>query len=119
MTVDQVVATTAAMSGILVGGEVAADELTGALSPASVTLHALPGDAKRIAVALRLRPFVAGEPRVVLQDRWMPSLDGSDGRAHPILVRAELLALGSDRLREVADLLRDDVVLPGIEGHVR
>lgn len=110
-----------ALPNVLIGGEFAADAFTRFLKPGSLTLHVLPGDAKRMAVELRLRPGDATRPDVVLVDRFLPDLDqaGADAQrshpdalAHPILARAELLALGSDRLRELADRLRDEVILP-------
>lgn len=111
----------AELPDVLVGGEFAADVLTSALNPASLALHVPAGTAKRVAVDLRLRPTAPGAPAVVLLDRVLPGFDRAstaDHRtslaaiAHPILVRAELLAIGSDRLREVADQLRSDVILP-------
>jgi len=107
----------------LVSGEYAAAALTGYLKPGSLTLHLAPTETKRAAVALRLRPADAGEPDVILIDRFLARLDSTVASteapaktpiAHPILARAELLALGSDRLREVADRLRDDLILPGL-----
>ena len=111
-----------ALPNVLIGGEFAADALTRFLKPGSLTLHVPPAEAKRTAVELRLRPGDATQSEVVLVDRFLPGLDqaAADTQphgsktllAHPILARAELLALGSDRLREVADRLRDEVILP-------
>lgn len=107
---------------VLVGGEFAADVITGFLKPGTLTLHVPTGETKSIAVELQLRPSTS-EPDVVLLERFLPPMDQADQPStnmtratftHPILVRAELLALGSDRLREVADRLRDDVILPGL-----
>lgn len=105
---------------VLIGGEFAADAMTRFLAPGSLTLHTR-GDTKRIEIALRLRPATT-DPDVVLLQRFMPSLDRWDQDtpampaplAHPLLVRAELLASGNDRLREVADRLRDQLILPGL-----
>lgn len=106
----------------LVGGEFAADDITGFLKPNTLTLHVPAGETKSIAVELKLRPTTS-EPDVVLLERFLPPMDQADqpsadttraAFAHPILVRAELLALGGDRLREVADRLRDDAILPGL-----
>lgn len=114
------------MPGALVGGEYAAAALTRQLRPSSLTLHVPPTDSKRVAVDLRLRPSDTGTGDVVILDRFLPALDHADEAladesltapsparvAHPILARAELLATGSDRLREVADRLRDQLILP-------
>lgn len=99
----------------LIGGEHAADALTGFLKPATWTLHVPPGTQKRTATRLRLAPS-RGRSEVTLIDRFQPRVDAHPDdptpsvephspHAHPILVRAELLAGGSDRLREVADRL--------------
>ena len=105
----------------LVSSEYAAAALTRHLKPSSLTLHLAPTETKRAAVEHRLRPSDAGAPNVIIIDRFLPALDRADEAfvapsstpiAHPILARAELLALGSDRLREVADRLRDHLILP-------
>ena len=109
----------------LVSGEYAAAALTRHLEPSSLTLHLAPTETKRAAVELRLYPSDAGAPDVIIIDRFLPPLDRADEAfvtpssapsAHPILARAELLALGSDRLREVADRLRDHLILPRLVG---
>ena len=91
----------------------------------NLALHLAPTETKRAAVELRLRPSDAGAPDVIIIDRFLPALDRADEAfvapssapiAHPILARAELLALGSDRLREVADRLRDQLILPKLVG---
>jgi len=106
---------------VLIGGEFAADALTKSLKPGSLTLHTAAGGTKPLAVDLRLRPPDSTEPEVILVERFLTGLDQADAKAcadgttaiaHPILARAELLAHGSDRLREVADRLRDQVILP-------
>ena len=97
------------------------DMLEGVCRPGRLTLHAPAAAAIRTAVELRLRPGDAAQTEVFLVDRFLPELDHAEAGthsedaaplAHPILTRAELLALGSDRLREVADRLRDEVILP-------
>lgn len=107
------------LDGILVGGEYAADAITGFLKPATLTLHVPRGAQKRTAVQLRLVPS-EGMSDVVLVDRFQTDVDAqrqheaqtterARADAHPILVRAELLASGSDRLREVADRMLDPI----------
>lgn len=109
----------------LVSGEYAAAALTRHLEPSSLTLHLAPSETKRAAVELRLRPSDTGAPDVIIIDRFLPALDLADEAfvapsstpiAHPILARAELPALGSDRLREVADRLRNQLILPRLVG---
>jgi hypothetical protein len=93
-------------------GEHAADALTGFLKPATLTLHVPAGTQKRTATRLRLAPS-QGRIEVILIDRFQMRVDADihepapriEPHTHPILVRAELLASGSDRLREVADRL--------------
>jgi len=120
-SLDEIVQRARSLPNALVGGEYAAAALTRYLKPGSLTLHLPTAVTKRAAVDLRLRPVHAGAPDVILVGRLLPGLDhveapeaasATEPIAHPILARAELLALGSDRLREVADRLRDDVILP-------
>lgn len=105
----------------LVSGEYAAAAMTRHLKPSSLSLHLAPTETKRAAVELRLRPSDTRAPDVIIIDRFLPALDHADEAtaaasptpiAHPILAGAELLALGSDRLRQVADRLRDQLILP-------
>ncbi len=108
------------LDGSLIGGEFAADAITGFLKPATLTLHVPQGAQKRTAVRLRLAPS-KGTSDVVLVDRFQTGVDAqlqhqaqtaerTRPYAHPILVRAELLASGSDRLREVADRMLDPIL---------
>lgn len=122
-TLDEVRLRALELSDVLIGGESAADAFTNALKAGTLTVHTTPGTTKRVAVDLRLRPQGSAEPEIVLVERFLPGLDragptpltdGSAALAHPILARAELLALGGDRLREIADRLRDEVILPGL-----
>ena len=121
MTLEDMQRRALALPDLLIGGEFAADALTKSLKPGSLTLHTAPGGTKRAAVELRLRPQDSAPPEVILVERFLTGLDQADANArantaipiaHPILARAELLALGGDRLREVADRLRDEVILP-------
>ncbi len=119
-----VVDRSAEVTGALLGGEHAADTFTRHLKPTTLTLHVQPGQAKLVAARLRLLPD-EHRPQVILLNRFAVPLDEADegsvpqgaagGRSvHPILARAELLALASARLREVADRLRDDVIVPAL-----
>jgi len=112
-SLDRIIRDVGALERVLIGGEHAAEALMGSLEPATLTLHVPAGAQRRTAAQLRLVP-APGAGDVVLVDRFQPGVDalpaqGAPGSerwrptAHPILVRAELLASGSDRLREVAD----------------
>jgi hypothetical protein len=104
---------------IWLGGEVAAAKLTGMLFPESLTLHA-PG-ASHKELAKRLKLFRTDErPQVIMIEPFIPDLSltyspaGHDHRrfVHPILIRAELLAIGGERLRETANELLQRFILP-------
>lgn len=120
-TLDDVRHRALELSDVLIGGEFAADAFTNSLKAGTLTVHTASGTTKRVAVDLRLRPQGSAEPEIFLVERFLPGLDragvtprtdGTEALAHPILARAELLALGGDRLREIADRLRDEVILP-------
>ena len=119
---DRIIQDVEPLDRVLIGGEHAADAITGSLKPTTLTLHVPPGAQKQTAVHLRLVP-AKGTSDVVLIDRFQTSVDalpaqaapGSAFRrpyAHPILVRAELLAGASDRLREVADRMMGSILKP-------
>jgi len=114
------------LDGVLIGGEFAADAFFGHLRPGTLTLHVPEGQSREVAVGLRLRP-ANGTADVVLLSRFATLLDAADSTdlpklerssptpyAHPVLVRAELLALDDSRLRQVADRLLEDLILPGL-----
>lgn len=96
--------------GVLVGGELAASVLTETLLPAGATLHVHEPVAP-VLRALRLIPDPEGP--VALLRRFGEADEGASREgvplAHPLLVRAELLAIGDARLRETADRLLDQV----------
>ena len=125
---ERVLADAMTRPGVLVGGEVATDELTHYLKPAALTLHVPKGQIKAVAIQLRLLP-AKNEPEITLLERFVPpaqfedpyALDHFQGEsrwnlADPILVRAELLAHGDSRLREVAGRILDDTILPKLVG---
>lgn len=127
-TLEGLLAHAATVPGVLVGGEVAADEFTRYLKPVTLTLHVPRGKVKSVAAELRLPP-ADGDADITLLERFTPqaqledpyALDRFQGEsrrnlAHPILVRAELLAQGDGRLRKVADCILDDVILPKLTG---
>ncbi|HEX7004326.1 MAG TPA: type IV toxin-antitoxin system AbiEi family antitoxin [Trueperaceae bacterium] len=104
-------------SDVLVGGEEAAAALTGYLKPETVTLHCDKRRQQDLRVELRLLPTSENADVHILSplkpvDRYVPAGAHTEfALAHPILVRAELLSLGGDRLREVAGRLLEDVIL--------
>ena len=125
---ESVLANITTRPDVLVGGEVAADELTHYLKPAALTLHVPKGQVRAVATQLRLLP-AKNEPEITLLERFVPpaqfedpcALDRFQGEsrwnlADPILVRAELLAHGDSRLREVARRILDDTILPKLPG---
>lgn len=116
------------LHGILVGGEHAADAITKNLTPGTLTLH-VPKDQSKI-VASKLHLARGHEtPNVVTLERFVPRADENGGvaidthpdpdptsrqLAHPILVRAELLALDNPRSHNIADQLLADAILPSL-----
>ena len=125
---ESVLADAMTRPGVLVGGEVAADELTYYLKPAALTLHVPKGQSRAVAIQLRLLP-AKDEPEITLLARFVPPAQVEDPCAldrfqnesrwnltDPILVRAELLAHGDSRLREVAGRILDDTILPKLPG---
>jgi hypothetical protein len=88
----------------LIGGEWAAAKLTKFLRPESVSVYLPQNTRQQLQREAKLIPTVE-RPQVYLLDEFQPS---KTRFAHPLLVRAELLALGDERLREVADKLLKD-----------
>jgi hypothetical protein len=88
----------------IIGGEWAAAKLTKFLRPESVTVYLSSVARQPLQREAKLIP-TAEHPQVYLLDEFQPS---KTRLAHPLLVRAELLALGDERLREVADKLLKD-----------
>ena len=100
--------------GVLVGGEEAAARLTRYLKPQTLTLHADQTAQKELRTALKLLP-AKGVTDVYLLGLPVPddlARARADHLASPLLVRAELLAYGGDRLREVANKLLDTIEKP-------
>lgn len=116
---SEVLASATVHAGVQVGGEHAAAILTRHLKPATLTLHVLPGEGGALAARLKLAR-TSDHATVFFLDRFDTSSAGISHRraaktngenlAHPILVRAELLALDDDRLREVAERLRKSIL---------
>jgi len=97
---------------VIVGGELAADRLTGHLQAGGVHLYIRDEDEARIRQALRLAPSDAGP--VELHGAFSRDLEGSATTGggtpvvHPVLAYAELMAGGDDRLGQVAVRLRQE-----------
>lgn len=105
-------------NGVVLGGEHAAADYTHHLQPATLTIHVAEEDVQAVVAHLRA-PRATRDADVFILRHLDHRLDETPARAarlaHPILVRAELLALDDDRLREVANRLLDDVILPGLD----
>lgn len=99
----------AALASSTVGGEVAADALTGHLRPARLRLYIPTDQEGAIQRALKLAPSSDGN--VELCRAFARGLDGGEEEglrlAHPILVYAELLAADDARLGETAVRLKE------------
>jgi len=89
------------------GGEVAAAKLLGDLIPKTVTVY-LPEDRKDFLAKHRLRADPQG-PIEVLDVFWdfPPPQEAPGGIAPPLLVHADLLAIGDPRTREEARRIHD------------
>ncbi|WP_321785970.1 type IV toxin-antitoxin system AbiEi family antitoxin [Paraburkholderia sp. J94] len=88
------------------GGEAAAERLTGQLKSASVTIYSHSGISSEFLLAARLLPDVHGEVEIL--DAFWPSATearGGDGvqLVHPLLIYADLIASGDSRLHSVAE----------------
>ena len=98
---------------ILLGGELGAALLLDTLRPQSAALHLL-GDAPKLTTALRLIPDPSGTITVLDGfspiTRWEEKEIKGCTLADPLLIHAELLLKGSDRLREVAKDIYDKIL---------
>lgn len=95
--------------GAMVSGEVAAARMGLPLRPQSATIH-VPSE-RRDSFVKACKLLAAGpdaEPQVYLLDPVAGKPEGArSALADALLVRAELLAIGDERLREIADEIRD------------
>lgn len=103
--------------GCLLGGELAASWLSDILRPETVTLHVPDARHRRVPIELALIPV---EERAQLHmlthftpsDSYQDAPQGRSALADPLLIRAELLARGGERMQETADALLHEVLLP-------
>lgn len=90
----------------LLGGEAAADLVTGNLRPARVTIYSHAAPTNEFMLKARLRPDPAGDVEVLQafwpegQSRGWP--EGTAQLVHPLLIYADLLASGDSRNLEIA-----------------
>lgn len=87
--------------GALWGGEVAAARLTGYLKPGTVTIY-IGGTPGRLLLDNRLKTDPAGDVEI-LQRFWRFQVEGAT--VPPLLVYADLLAIGDTRTVEAAQLV--------------
>lgn len=86
------------------GGEVAAAKLTKYLKPGTVTLYADKDRLSELVIANRLKKDPNGNVEIV--ERFWPQKGfEADDAVHPILIYADLLALGEHRTMETARMI--------------
>ena len=87
------------------GGEVAAAKLTGYLKPGTVTLYADRNRLAELVIKNRLKKDPHGNVEIV-ERFWPPGKGFGEGdTVHPILVYADLLAIGEQRTMETARMI--------------
>lgn len=87
------------------GGEVAAAKLTGYLKPGTVTLYMDKNRLSELVITNRLKKDPQGNVEIL--QRFWPQKNGfgEGDTVHPILVYADLLAIGEQRTMETARML--------------
>lgn len=85
------------------GGEVAAAKLTQYLQPEFATLYTTTDDVHEIVIKHRLKKDAEGNMELLQQFRKRP--EPFPGMAHPVVVCADLLAIGNQRDLETAQVL--------------
>jgi len=87
------------------GGEVAAAKLTGYLKPGTVTLYADKNRLAELVIANRLKKDPHGNVEV-FERFWPPGNDFGEGdTVNPILIYADLAAIGEQRTMETARMI--------------
>ncbi len=90
----------------ILGGEIAAEKLTGYLKPERITIY-VDGKPDKLILANRLRPDVNGEIEI-LETFWaIEEARQRNDVAPPLLVYADLMATTDPRNIETAKLIRD------------
>lgn len=96
-----------------IGGELGGAILTGHLRPETAAIHT-PLTRRELMVDLRLRPSEKGN--ITSYSLLAPAIGAPHGSglplADPILIRAELLADGADRLRDIAQIILTQHIAP-------
>lgn len=100
--------------GCLLGGELAAGILTRHLDTDHATLHVRAGTQHEVAQELGLVPDEQGPitllERFGLEDEYVDERAPGAVLAHPLLLWAECLAVPDERVAQVADRLRDELM---------
>jgi hypothetical protein len=87
------------------GGEVAAAKLTDYLKPGTVTLYVDKNHLADLVIANRLKKDPQGQVEI-LERFWPPENDFGEGdTVHPILIYADLVAMGEQRTMETAKMI--------------
>ena len=101
---------------VIAGGDLGASLLTGEIRPEKVTLH-INEAASKVMSALKLRPDPEGNVTLLevfgQQNAWNNHKDGDITVAEPLFIHAELMLLGGERIRTVAERIYDDYLLTG------
>ena len=92
------------------GGEVAAAKLTGYLKPGTVTLYADKNHLADLVITNRLKKDPQGNVEI-LERFWPPGHGFEEGdTVHPILIYADLVAVGEQRTMETARIIYDKLL---------
>ncbi|MBB5348057.1 hypothetical protein JWG42_17300 [Desulfoprunum benzoelyticum] len=92
------------------GGEVAAAKLTGYLKPGTVTLYADKNRFADLVIACKLKKDPRGNVEIL--ERFWPPIEGlgEGDTVHPILIYADLVAIGDQRTMETARMIHADFI---------
>ena len=106
--------------GALLGGELAAAQITGLLNPQRAAIHVpVDLDLPELAKRLRLLPDAQGNVDVLtlpgLPAHWTRPGAHTPPLAAPMLIYAELLTVDDDRLREIATVLYEKEIAPHVQ----
>lgn len=99
------------------GSEVAAAKMFKHLKPSTQTLYVDPMRMSKaintLAKHIRLRPDPEG-PIEILEKFWSPAIESQPGLAPPLLVYSDLLGLLDPRVKETAQMIRENFIEPTI-----